>query len=106
MSFHKHIFPIRTILEDPIKIVKGWRMDGTEIGFHKDGRYWVATDLYSGLRICKAETRRACVEWIENHRWEISDKMQEPWYAQKVCEFRDLLKTEMAKLEAWEGIFD
>ena len=74
-------------------------MDGTEIGFHKYDTFWVATDLYSGLRICKGETRKACVKWIEEHRKEIEDKMAEPLYAQRVREFREILRKEKERLE-------
>lgn len=98
MAFHRHTYPIRTILESPIKLVYGWRLDNTEFGFHNNGKNWVATDLYSGLRICAGETRKECVKWISEHEDEIRDKMSEPLYAQRICEFRELLKKEIEEL--------
>lgn len=99
MPFHKHTFPIRTINPDaPIEIKRGWRLDNSEYGFHNMGKFWVATELYSGLRICKQETRKACLEWIIENEDKIRNRMEEPLYAQRVCEFRELLRKERDKL--------
>lgn len=102
MGFYKHAFPIRMIDAAPntVEIVTGWRLEGTYIGFHKvrNGKAWAATDLYSGMRICTCETRKACVEWCEQNRQRINNRMNEPEYVWRVTQFRILLEEELKKL--------
>lgn len=107
MGFRKHTFPIRLIdkAEKPIKIVSGWVNDDYTIGFHKictkrqGWTKWAATDLYSGTCITIQKTRRECVEWIENNKELIEKTMNEPWYIQRVMEFKKLLEKEMEEME-------
>lgn len=100
MGFTRHTFPIRMIdgWERPIEIVSGWRYG--DFGFHKGikGR-WIATDLYSGTRICTGQTRKECLEKIENNMKRIEQRYEEPSYIQKVMEFKELLKKESEEME-------
>ena len=106
MGFRKHTFPIRLIdkAEKPIKIVSGWANDDYTIGFHKictkrkSWEKWAATDLYTGTYLTIQKTRRECVEWIENNQKIIAEKTAEPFYTQRVMEFKKLLEAEMEEM--------
>lgn len=106
MGFHKHTFPIRMIdaAEKPIEIVTGWANEDYTIGFHKvctkrkSQTQWAATDLYSGTRIVTKKTRRECVEWIEQNEKKIKNTMEEPWYINRVREFKELIEKEMEEM--------
>lgn len=101
MRFTKHTFPIRMIdaAPNPIEIVSGWRLG--EIGFHRssNGKAWIASDLMSGMRICTGATRKECAAWCEENAQKIEDRKLEPFYIQRVMEFRDLLRKELENLE-------
>ena len=90
----KNLFPIQMIpaSKEGIKIVHGY-IDGA-YGFYKEKLYWIATDLLSGCSICKAKTRKACVEWIEQNSDLLSRAKQERSYHEKVLNFYKLLKKE------------
>lgn len=102
MGFHKYTFPIRMIdaAPNPIEVVTGWRIEDTDIGFHKvrNGKAWAATDLFSGMRICTCETRKACVEWCEKNKQKIEDRRNEPEYVWRVTQFKTILEEELGKL--------
>ena len=97
MRFYKHTFPIRMneLSKKPILIVKGWAIEDYTIGFHRFGKEWIATDLYSGLQICKCPTRIACAEWVAAHRKLVEKRMEEPFYIWRVQEFRTLIEKEL-----------
>ena len=107
MGFHKYEFPIRQIdaAEEPIKIVKGWANDDYTIGFHKvctkrkSWEQWAATDLYTGTYITVQKTRQKCLDWIAENQKIVAEKMQEPFYTQRVMEFRELIKKELEEME-------
>lgn len=107
MGFHKHTFPIRLIdkAEKPIKIVNGWANDDFTIGFHKvftkrkSWQQWAATDLYTGTCITIQKTRTECLKWIVEHQDVINDAMEQPWYLQRVFEYKQLLEKEREEME-------
>jgi hypothetical protein len=82
---------------NPIEIVSGWRYE--DFGFHKiNNKYWAATDLYTGTRICKSTTRKGCLALIESNKNLIDRRRNEPLYTQRVIEFKELIKEELEKL--------
>ena len=97
MGFTKYTFPIRMIdaAPNPIEVVSGWRLD--DIGFHHSlhGKNWVAVDLFSGMRICSYKTRKECAAWCEQNFQKLEEIMTEPWYIQRVMEFRELIIHEL-----------
>lgn len=101
MGFHKHTFPIRMIDAAPnsIEVVTGWANEDYTVGFYKvrNGKAWAATDLYSGMRICTCETRKACVEWCEQNEQKINERIDAPEYVWRVAQFRILLEEELNK---------
>lgn len=70
MTFKKGTFYLHNIegAKEEFTRVDSW-VDSTGVyGFHKHNgksNCWIATDVASGYRICVAETRKGCVEWIE-----------------------------------------
>lgn len=96
MGFHKYLFLTRMIEQYPnaVVAVTGWANEDYTIGFHKimNGKAWAATDIFSGLRICKGKTRKECVEWVLNNKNRIEERMKEEEYQERVREFQFLLR--------------
>lgn len=95
MGFSKLTFPIQNIPEAPsrIEIVTGWKSG--DFGFHKIKKMWVATDLYSGTRICKFPTRKECLAWCEENAALIEDRRLKPSYVAMVMNFKQLIEEEL-----------
>lgn len=97
-NYHQHRFPIRNICDPEIEIVQGWADTTYTFGFHKNvNGKWTITDLYTGTRIVSRGTRDACLDWVYDNWKKIEDAMQEPWYIQRVIEFRNMLKKELGE---------
>lgn len=86
MNFKKKDFFIHKV-DDTIEQTKGgWIDTSGNYGFHKILRksgtvyFWVATDIATGLRICKAATRTACAKWIETNQDLIAHQKSKPEY--------------------------
>lgn len=86
MGFHKGDFYIHRVDDVAEKITGGWIDETNTYGFHKLLRAsgtvmkWVATDLNTGLRICAAATRAACMDWINENKELIELQRTKPEY--------------------------
>lgn len=101
MGFHKEKFPIRlnNLSKEPIEVVQGWVDESRCYGFHKWGRYWKVTDLDSGLLITTEGTRAKCWNWVQENMTRIKNRYEDPWYADMVREFRELIANELESLK-------
>lgn len=74
MKFIKGSFTIQFIDEAPHKFEErnGWISQCGRYGFHKDGAYWIVSDIGTGMRIHKAKTRSACAEYCETFKGHIA----------------------------------
>lgn len=99
-NYHRHTFPIRNIVEPELEVVYGW-IDSTGLfGFHKNvNGKWNATDLYTGTCIVTRGTRDVCLDWIYENWERIEAAQQEPFYIQRVLEFRNMLKNGLEELD-------
>lgn len=101
-NYRKLMFPIRmdkNSCNHEIEVVDGWTT-GESLGLHKNilGK-WVLTDLFTGTRIVVRGTRDACIDWYKENSKMVYDTMQEPWYIQRVMEFRALLEKERKEIK-------
>lgn len=103
MGFRKATIALQMIdaAENAIEYASGWLSEDGTIGFHhtSNGKRWVATDIASGARICTGATRKECAAWCEENAQKIENRKSEPFYIQRVMEFRDLLRKELENLE-------
>lgn len=93
----KYLYYIRNI--NGFESVNGY-IDN-DIGYHliwkttKNGKrypnWWVATDLMSGLRICKAKKLNGCKEKVIFLKKDIEDQKQTTYYKEKVEEMNDYI---------------
>ena len=71
MKLKKATFTIQLIDGAPQKFleVEGYIDETNRFGFHhtETKKWWVATDLASGMLITRAKTRKECVDFVENH---------------------------------------
>lgn len=94
MKFHKGKFLKRMIdtYKTPVEEEVSWIDESNEYGFHKNEKnIWTATDIASGMVVCSGGTRKACVEWIENHKEKIDNRRLKEDYI-KVVSFMNNYK--------------
>lgn len=69
MKFKKGTFIIQMIeaADNQFEEREGWTSSCGRYGFHKssDKKRWIATELASGMMICRFKTRSECAEFIE-----------------------------------------
>lgn len=95
MKLIKSSFYIQNIPAAPLQFVEqnGYIMG--LVGFHKDGSRWIATDIPSGMRICKKLTRKECVEFCERYKGKIAAAKGSAQYhraLRNMVEFKEKLK--------------
>lgn len=88
---NKHFYYIHNI--NGFKQVKGYTDIDNNIGYHliwkvtKSGKrypnWWIATDLPSGLRICKAKRLEGCKEKVKFLKKDIEEKRKTDSYKEK-----------------------
>lgn len=73
MKLTKGTIILQMISQAPQQFVErtGYISECGRYGFHKDGARWIATDISSGMRICKKLTRKACAEFCETYKGKI-----------------------------------
>ena len=82
MKFKRNWICIQMIAKakDKFEFRYGWTSEDGQYGFHKSGKFWVATDIASGMKIIAFPTRIECVEWIKNNSKLISIAKTTPRY--------------------------
>ena len=73
MKFHKGSFYILRV-DGTVELKNGWIDETNTFGFYSLRKKnlkiiwkWVATDIYSGLKITDNKSRIACANWIEDN---------------------------------------
>lgn len=94
MKFKKGSFTIQFIDAAPHKFEKryGWISQCGRYGFHKDGSFWIVSDIWSGMRIHKAKTRAACAGFCENFKGRIAAAKGSEKYRKACIDLRRYLK--------------